>query len=497
MLEAAGYLLVAVLLIAGNALFVAAEFALVAVEPHQVAEDAEAGERRAGVVLGAVRSLSFQLSGAQLGITATSLAVGYLAEPAIATLLRPPLEAIGLPTAPSGLVAIALALVLATVTQMVFGELVPKNWAISEPVRVARAVAPAQVLFSRVFRPLISLLNGAANVLVRAVGVEPQDELRTGRSSEELGSIVASSAEHGTLPVTTASLLSRSLRFGDRRASDVMTPRMRTVFVHADTSLTELLGLAERTGLSRFPVLRAGRGTTPRGGLASAGTPAATSETTSTGGSAGAHGDDAAGDDANAGDSRNDGDAYDVIGVVHVKDAFRAPPAERPRRGVAEFMVEPLLVPASLHCEVLLHRLRRGGLQLAVVIDEYGGMDGIVTMEDLVEELVGEVDDEHDRPASPDVVALSAGQWLLSGLLRLDEVREETGISLPDGPYETVGGLVLARLGRLGKPQDVAVVDHNELVVVAVDGRRIDRVRLVAAPTAATAATAAGRADHR
>ncbi|WP_018634534.1 hemolysin family protein [Parafrankia elaeagni] len=497
MLEAAGYLLVAVLLIAGNALFVAAEFALVAVEPHQVAEDAEAGERRAGVVLGAVRSLSFQLSGAQLGITATSLAVGYLAEPAIATLLRPPLEAIGLPTAPSGLVAITLALVLATVTQMVFGELVPKNWAISEPVRVARAVAPAQVLFSRVFRPLISLLNGAANVLVRAVGVEPQDELRTGRSSEELGSIVASSAEHGTLPATTASLLSRSLRFGDRRASDVMTPRMRTVFVHADTSLAELLGLAERTGLSRFPVLRAGRDAAPRGGEAAAGDHTNTGDHTSSG-------DDANdGDSGNDGDSRNDGDAYDVIGVVHVKDAFRAPPAERARRGVAEFMVEPLLVPASLHCEVLLHRLRRGGLQLAVVIDEYGGMDGIVTMEDLVEELVGEVDDEHDRPASPDVVALSAGQWLLSGLLRLDEVREETGISLPEGPYETVGGLVLARLGRLGKPQDVAVVDHNELVVVAVDGRRIDRVRLVATPTAGATATAttatdrADRADHR
>ncbi|KPM57414.1 hypothetical protein CcI49_32040 [Frankia sp. CcI49] len=437
MLEAAGYLFVAVLLIAGNALFVAAEFALVAVEPHQLQQAVDAGERRDRTVLHAVRSLSFQLSGAQLGITVTSLAVGYLAEPAIATLLRPPLAAIGIGPSPRGVTAIVLALVLATVTQMVFGELVPKNWAISEPVRVARAVAPAQVLFSRVFRPLISVLNGAANALVRAVGVEPQDELRAGRSSAELDSIVTSSAEHGTLPTTTAALLSRSLRFGDRHASDVMTPRVRAVLVDVDTSLTDLLALAERTGLSRFPVLRAAPPAAPA--------------------------------------------ADEVVGIVHVKDAFRAPPPERGMRRVAEFMSDPLLVPASLHCEVLLHRLRRHGLQLAVVIDEYGGLDGIVTMEDLVEELVGEVADEYDRPAAPDVVALGPGQWLLSGLLRLDEVREHTGVDLPSGPYETVGGLMLARLGRLGQQHDVVRVDGHELVVVSIDGRRINRIRLVAA----------------
>ncbi|ABW10370.1 protein of unknown function DUF21 [Parafrankia sp. EAN1pec] len=448
MLEAAGYLLVAVLLIAGNALFVAAEFALVAVEPHQVEEAANTGDRRAGIVLRAVRSLSFQLSGAQLGITVTSLVVGYIAEPAVATLLEPLLDVAHIPPSPRDVTAIVLGLVVATVTQMVFGELVPKNWAISEPVRVARAVAPAQVMFSRVFRPLITLLNGSANALLRAMGVEPQDELRSGRSSDELSSIVASSAEHGTLPVTTAALLSRSLRFGDRRASDVMTPRVRTVFAGAGTSLAELLRLAEHTGHSRFPVLRE---------------------------------DDEIGEDG-----------YGVVGVVHVKDAFGVPAPERARRTVPEIMVEPLLVPASLHCEVLLRRLRRGGLQLAVVIDEYGGTDGIVTMEDLVEELVGDVDDEHDRPAPPDAVALGAGQWMLSGLLRLDEVSEATGARLPAGPYETIGGLVLARLGRLGRPRDVVQVEGHELVVASVDGHRIDRVRL--SPTEATDGTPA-RAD--
>ncbi|WP_018502228.1 hemolysin family protein [Parafrankia discariae] len=443
MLEAAGYLVVAVLLIAGNALFVAAEFALVAVEPHQIEEAANAGDRRAGIVLRAVRSLSFQLSGAQLGITVTSLVVGYIAEPAVATLVEPLLDAAHIPPSPRDITAIVLGLVLATVTQMVFGELVPKNWAISEPVRVARAVAPAQVMFSRVFRPLITVLNGSANTLLRAVGVEPQDELRSGRSSDELSSIVASSAEQGTLPVTTAALLSRSLRFGDRRASDVMTPRVRAVFTGADASLAELLRLAEHTGHSRFPVLRE---------------------------------DDELGEDA-----------YGVVGVVHVKDVFRVPAPERARRVVSELMVEPLLVPASLHCEVLLRRLRRGGLQLAVVIDEYGGTDGIVTMEDLVEELVGDVDDEHDRPAPPDAVALGAGRWMLSGLLRLDEVREATGARLPAGPYETIGGLVLARLGRLGQPRDVVQVEGHELVVASIDGHRIDRVRL--SPTEATAET--------
>jgi CBS domain containing-hemolysin-like protein len=432
-------LLAVVVLILANALFVAAEFALVAVEPHQLERAAAAGDRRAATVLRAVRSLSFQLSGAQLGITVTSLVVGYLAEPAIATLLEPALTAVGLPETPRQVLALGLALLVATVTQMVFGELVPKNWAVAEPVAVARRVAGAQVAFSSVCHPLIALLNGTANRLLRMLGVEPREDLRSARSAAELGSIVRSSAARGTLPTNTAALLGRTLRFGARTAADVMTPRVRTDFLTEDATIADLLTVADSSGHSRFPVLRS---TGPAGP-----------------------------------DEREDVDS--VTGVVHVKDAFGVPPPLRSARHVSDVMVPPLVVPSSLGCDLLLTRLRRRGLQLAVVIDEYGGTDGIVTLEDLVEELVGHVADEYDQSVQPDVVPLGPDRWRLSGLLRIDEATDATGVRLPDGPYETVAGLVLARLGRLAEPGDTVTVAGSELTVLSVDAHRIDRIQLV------------------
>ncbi len=443
MIQAIVYLAIVVVLIAANALFVAAEFALVAIEPHQAERAARAGDRRSQAVLRAVRSLSFQLSGAQLGITVTSLAVGYLAEPALATLIHPALQAVGLPDALSSALALIGALFVATVSQMVFGELVPKNWAISEPLRVGRAVSWPQVWFSRLCGPLIRLLNGVANAILRALGVEPQDEMHAGRSPAELGSIVRSSARQGTLPTSTAALLRRSLRFGDRHAADVMTSRVQTVWADSDMHVADLLRVAQESGHSRFPVR---------------GRP----------------------DDDQAGDV--DGDVDGVVGVVHVKDVFRIPAARRATVDVREIMVPPLLVPATLGCDALLSRLRRHGLQLAAVIDEYGGTAGIVTLEDLVEELVGEVSDEHDLPSTPGVVPDGPRSWLVSGLLRPDEAADATGVRLPDGPYETVAGLVLARLGHLGAVGEQVETDGIILTVVAVDRHRIDRVRLTAPP---------------
>ncbi len=446
MIQAIVYLAIVVVLIAANALFVAAEFALVAIEPHQAERAARAGDRRSQAVLRAVRSLSFQLSGAQLGITVTSLAVGYLAEPALATLIHPALQAVGLPDAPSSALALIGALFVATVSQMVFGELVPKNWAISEPLRVGRAVSWPQVWFSRLCGPLIRLLNGVANAILRALGVEPQDEMHAGRSPAELGSIVRSSARQSTLPTSTAALLRRSLRFGDRHAADVMTSRVQTVWADADMHVADLLRVAQESGHSRFPV----RGRPD--------------------------------DDQPDGDQAGDGDVDGVVGVVHVKDVFRIPAARRATVDVREIMVPPLLVPATLGCDALLSRLRRHGLQLAAVIDEYGGTAGIVTLEDLVEELVGEVSDEHDLPSTPGVVPDGPRSWLVSGLLRPDEAADATGVRLPDGPYETVAGLVLARLGHLGAVGEQVETDGIILTVVAVDRHRIDRVRLTAPP---------------
>jgi CBS domain containing-hemolysin-like protein len=340
---------VGVLLVLACAGFVAFEFALVTVDRATVEREAEAGSRRAGTALAALRTLSTQLSGAQLGITVTNLAIGFVAEPSIAVLLQGPLGALALPAGAVRSVSITLALVLATVLTMVFGELVPKNLAIAEPLRVAKAVAGFQRGFTRVTSLVIRLLNGWADgILRRAFGVEPQEELASARSPEELTSLVRRSRAVGTLPAGTATLLERGLAFGELRASDVATPRTRMTTVAAGAPVGAVLTAARESGHSRFPVL-SGSG------------------------------------------------ADDVVGMVHVKHALAVPREQRATVPVERVMVPPLFVPTSRPLDDLLADLRRGGLQMAVVVDEYGGTDGVVTVEDLVEELVGAVADEHDE----------------------------------------------------------------------------------------------------
>ena len=426
-------LALAVALVAGNAVFVAAEFSLVAVDQASVERAAQRGERGAAGVLRARRSLSTQLSGAQLGITVTSLVIGFIAEPSLAALLAGPLESVGLPQAASAGVSVTLALVVATIFQMIFGELVPKNLAIARPMPVARAVTPLQRGFTTSTRPLLAVLNGAANRLLRMVGVEPQEELRSARSPRELASLVRRSAQQGTLPKPTARLLTRSLSFGDRTADDAMTPRRRVRFLHAELPVTAIIDATESTGHSRFPVL-------------------------------------------------DGGDVDDVVGLVHIKHALAVPPEQREHTPVRDVMVAPVLVPASLELDPLLARLRQRGLQMAVVIDEYGGTDGVVTLEDLVEELVGDIADEHDRPGAH-ARRRSDGSWSLSGLLRLDEAAAATGVPLADSEhYDTLAGLVLHHLGRMPAPGDTvtepAAGARVELRVERMDGLRIDRIRL-------------------
>ncbi len=439
-------LLMIVVLIAGNALFVSAEFALVAIDRSQLEQAAADGSRRATRVLRAVHSLSFQLSGAQLGITLTSLVLGYVAEPALASLLMPAIRTVGLPDGVAHATAVTIALLIATISQMVFGELFPKNVAIATPLTVAERVVGPQMLFSRICRPAIVLLNGSANRLLRALGIEPQDELRSARSPSELGWLVRSSAEQGTLPGNTATLLRRSLRLRERTAQDVMTPRVQVVALHADDNVADLLRVAERSGHSRFPVLRRStrRETAPN----------------------------------TAADST---DVDDVVAVVHVKDAFGVSQPARAVTPVSQIMVPPVMVPNSLGCDDLLTTLRGHSLQLAIVIDEYGDIAGIVTLEDLVEELVGDVADEYDPPQTPDATARADGSWVLSGLLRVDEVADSTGVALPDGPYETLAGLVLHRLGRIPRVGDTVTVAGHRLTVDEMDHRRIDRIRVTVA----------------
>jgi CBS domain containing-hemolysin-like protein len=432
LLSILGLLLVAVLTL-GTALAVAAEFSLTSLERSTVdAHAAQVGDRRSRAVQRAHRTLSFQLSGAQVAITITTLVTGYVAEPLIGELLRPGLTMVGLPAGAAEPVSLALAILVATTLSMVFGEMVPKNVAIARPLPTARAVSGYHRRFSQVFRWLISATNNSANWVVRRLGIEPQEELRSARSPDELGSIVRSSAEHGTLDESTAELMDKSLRFGERTAEELMTPRVRVESLSADASVLDLLDLARRSGFSRFPV--------------------------------------------------HSGDLDDVRGVVHVKQAFGVP-AERRETTTVGSLARPVpTVPETLDGDSLLNRLRASGLQLALVVDEYGGTAGIVSLEDVVEEIIGDVRDEHDRRETAAVRPLDRDSWLISGLLRSDELEEATGFEMPEGEYETVAGLVLADLGRI--PDIGDRVDHGRwrLTVTHMDRHRIAELRLSRTP---------------
>lgn len=437
-------ILVALLLVAACGAFVAAEFAFVTVDRATVDRAAEDGDRQAHGVQVALRSLSTQLSAAQVGITVTNLSIGFIAEPSIARLIDGPLEGLGVSGAAATGASLTIALILATGFTMVFGELVPKNLALAEPLATARAVQRFMRLWTRATRIVVRFMNGTANAILRRVGIEPQEELSSARSPAELGSLVRRSAQQGTLEEPTATLLERSLAFGERTASDVMTPRSKVHVLRIDEPVVRVLEQARESGLSRFPVL--------------------------------------------------EHDSEHVVGVVHVKQIVGVPPERRDEVPVSTTMVPPVLVPTTLELDPLLDQLRRGGLQMAVVIDEWGNTVGIVTLEDLVEEIVGEVQDEHDAEDDR-MIRADDGSWSLEALLRPDEVAEHVGIALPeDDGYDTIGGLIGQRLERIPQVGDsVEVEAHDDgggeqlatLTVVEVDGLRVDRVRLECRPAPA------------
>jgi CBS domain containing-hemolysin-like protein len=424
-------LLAAVLLTALTGFFVAAEFSLTTVDRGRAEEAAAAGNRRGRAVVGALQSLSTQLSAAQLGITLTTLMVGYLAEPAIGELLRGPLEDVGLPSGAVGGVSYGLAIALATTLQMLLGELGPKNLAIADPMAVAAFVAPGLRAFTRVFGSVVGALQWIANGIVRRLGIEPREELDTARDADELAAVARRSAEEGDLSPVAASLLQRSLELGGKCATDVMTPRTRLWTLRSSATAAEVIGAAIHSGNSRFPVYGS--------------------------------------------------DLDEVTGIVHVKHAVAVPEADRGLRTAGELAVPVLAVPSSLQLERLLDLLRDQGLQMALVVDEWGATQGVVTLEDIVEELVGEIADETDRPLRT-LRRLDGDTWLLSGLLRPDEVLERTGIPIPEGRYETVAGFLADRLQRLPVPGDTVDLDGVRLTVETVEGRRVARVRAVREP---------------
>ncbi|MEU3202712.1 hemolysin family protein [Streptomyces cyaneofuscatus] len=431
-------LLVALLLCVACGAFVAAEFSLTTVERGELERAVERGDRGASSALKAVRSLTFQLSGAQLGITVTNLVIGMLSEPSIAKLIRSPVEAAGLPPAAASTLALVIGTALSTVVLMVVGELVPKNWAISSPLSVARAVATPQRVFTAVFRPFISHLNNTANRIVRRFGLEPTEELASARSPQELVALARHSAKEGALEADTAELFVRTLNLAELTAENVMTPRVQVTALEVRATAEDVANATRATGLSRFPVYR--------------------------------------------------GSLDTVVGVAHIKDVLAVPADERPRKRVSEMLREPLLVPETLTVDRLLDQLS-GKLAMAVVIDEYGGTAGVVTLEDIVEEVVGEVRDEHDPHETPDLAA--AGEdadgrtlWSADGAARTDQL-SRIGLRVPDGPYETLAGLIAAELGRIPTVDDTVELAGWRIDVVDATGRRAARALLHAPPPGA------------
>ncbi|CUR60132.1 conserved exported hypothetical protein [metagenome] len=434
---------ISLLLIVACGLFVAAEFAFVTVDRKVVDRAAAGGDKPAQGVQKALRSLSTQLSGAQVGITITNLAIGFLAEPAIAEIIDGPLASLGVRSDWVTPIAIGIGLTVGTFLTMIYGELVPKNMAIARSLPTARATQGFMRGFTSVMAWPIRLLNGSANALVRRLGIEPQEELRSARSSTELASLIQRSASEGTLDPETAELMERSVEFGSRTAGEIMTPRVRTASLEETDRTSAVIELARQTGHSRFPVL----------------------------------------------------DAEDVVvGTVHVKHAVALPVHERSTARVRHIMVRPIVVPDSLRLDPLLALLRDDGFQMAIVLDEYGGQAGIVTLEDVVEEIVGDISDEHDRLGARGRQRRD-GSWVLSGLLRPDEVEDISGVPLPDHEdYDTLGGLVVRELGRIPQTGDSAELELSvsgqdesarlkvTLGVAHMDGLRVDRVLMRVEP---------------
>ncbi|WP_103509596.1 hemolysin family protein [Streptomyces sp. SM13] len=432
-------LLLALALTLACAVFVAAEFSLTTIERSELERAAQAGERGAESALKAAKRLTFQLSGAQLGITVTSLVIGMLAEPSLAVLLRGPLEGVGLPTGAVSTVATLLGVAASTVVLMVIGELVPKNWAISSPLTVAKVVSTPQRAFTAAFAPLIRHLNNTANRAVRRLGLEPAEELPSARTPDELIALAQHSAREGAIEQDSAELFVRTLHLAELSAENVMTPRVDVRALEAHATAADAANLTLATGLSRFPVYR---------------------------------------------DSLDE-----VIGTVHIRDVLALDETERSRTPVTALATEPLLVPDSLPVDRLLAQLRKHRT-MAVVIDEYGGTAGVATVEDIVEEVVGEVRDEHDPHERPDLAPaepLGDGRpvWAAEGSIRLDQL-DRIGFRAPEGPYETLAGLLANQLARIPVRTDRVEVDGWQFDVLDIEHHRADRVRITA-PAAAPA----------
>jgi CBS domain containing-hemolysin-like protein len=417
---------VSLLLLFANGFFVAAEFALIASRRSKIERLAAAGDRKAATALRSVRELSFMLAGAQLGITMASLGLGAIAEPAIAHHLEDALH--GIVELPSGVthsISFVIALTIVVFLHMVVGEMAPKNIAISKPEESALWIAVPFRFYATVFRPFIYLLNAIANAGVRLFGVEPKDEIHSIHTAEEIGLMISESARGGLIDKHEHQLLEGAIRFWERDAASIMVPRTDLVAVRLDVTPAELEKIIVETGHSRLPVYAQ--------------------------------------------------DLDHVVGFFHAKDLLRVEETEYDRPLRRSLIRQMLVVPESRQLHPLLVDMKRQRRHFALVIDEHGGTAGVVTLENLLEELVGEIKDEYDA-GEVGIVYLDEGRYCIPGTLRIDELDRYLGVELPDGDYETVAGFLMDRLGRIPKRRDVVRHEEWGLRVSSMHRRRVEQV---------------------
>lgn len=428
-------LIFGLLLILGTGFFVAVEFALVALDQTKVQQEIERGDKAGVKVLACLKSLSTQLSSCQLGITLTTLLTGYTLDSALQALTTDTIASWGFSEGAARLISLVGAMVFATLLSMIIGELIPKNLAIAEAYRVARVLAPAQLLFTKIMGPIVRSANGSANWILHRFGMEAKEELSAARSPEELSSMVRRSADLGTLDSDTARFVDKTLSFSELTAADVMTPRRKVIMLEDIAPVSDVIDLARTTGHSRFPLYRE--------------------------------------------------DQDNIVGVIHVKKAVSVPVERRDSLEAGALMEDVLQVPETVHLDSLIVQLREGALQLAVVLDEYGGTAGITTLEDLVEEIVGEVSDEHDTNSLDSrPLRVGNGDYLFSGLLRPDEINDYINVlDIEDDPaYETMGGFMMDKLGRIPETGDTLPLPGGTLKIEKMEQRRIDRIRYIPHP---------------
>lgn len=422
------YLAIAVALLIANGFFVGAEFALLASRRTKLETMATEGSAGARNAVKSLSELTFMLAGVQLGITMASLGLGFVGEPAVAHLLEGLIERfIELPSGVLHTLSLVIALTIVIFFHMVIGEMAPKNMAIADPERAAIWVSVPLRLYANMFRPFINLLNGFANWIVQRFGVDTPDERLSVHTVEEIGAMVQESARGGVIDQFEERLLSGAVELGERDAGAAMVPRTELSAMPSTATPEEIELRVVESGHSRIPIYR---------------------------------------------DSLDD-----IAGFFHAKDLLQIPREMRDRPLPAGLIRQMLVIPESRKLRPLLLEMRRQRIHAALVLDEHGGTAGIVTLEDLIEELVGEIRDEHDV-TELGIQRLGGDRWVVPGGLRIDEAESRLGVVLPEGEYETIAGFLMDQLGRIPKRRDVVEHESWRLVVRSMHRRRVVQVMI-------------------